>query len=191
MTPRGRRILIILSLLLFALSVALCARSFFAADGISLAQARTGAGGLTYHGTSLVSDCGGVLFRHTTVTTNDPDLISRAISRVPFGRNWRLTSTQLGEARGRRATVSGALSCYLYARRHPSPGGTFRTHDVRISYWVPAVVGLLAPGLTLVRSRLRHHRAAKGLCPGCGYDLRVTPAACPECGERPESGDGH
>ena len=32
------------------------------------------------------------------------------------------------------------------------------------------------------RRRLDRSRAAKGLCPACGYDLRASPGRCPECG---------
>ena len=55
--------------------------------------------------------------------------------------------------------------------------------------WAWAVVviacyGLLAAlalraDLRVARERARHER---GECPACGYDLRVTPGTCPECG---------
>ncbi|MGB7158506.1 MAG: hypothetical protein WBD40_10605 [Tepidisphaeraceae bacterium] len=51
--------------------------------------------------------------------------------------------------------------------------------------WLIACITAGAPSYLLWRARrvlLRGERARRGLCIACGYDLRGTPAQCPECG---------
>lgn len=69
----------------------------------------------------------------------------------------------------------------------PSPTQTVagRVLQVRVPHWFLLALFLLLPGfraLSVFRGRCGRRRAASGLCPSCGYDLRATPGMCPECG---------
>ena len=55
--------------------------------------------------------------------------------------------------------------------------------EVEVPYWCAAVLFALLPAARLAGACRRRHRARRGLCPRCGYDLRATPGRCPECGE--------
>ncbi len=49
-------------------------------------------------------------------------------------------------------------------------------------HWLVAALLALAPGLAASQIWRSRTRAKSGLCTTCGYDLRASPAQCPECG---------
>jgi hypothetical protein len=62
--------------------------------------------------------------------------------------------------------------------------------DARLPYWTLLPVLSFWPAVWLMatlRRRVRSQRLAQGQCLSCGYDLRVTPNRCPECGAIPEN----
>src|SRR5256885_17947 len=54
---------------------------------------------------------------------------------------------------------------------------------VEIPWWSLLLLFSPPPALWLLARRRIRSRRRDGLCPACGYDLRATPDACPECGQ--------
>ena len=72
--------------------------------------------------------------------------------------------------------------------RYGGPGAVVHVHDTYVGpgipVWLLVAATALLPlvwGLRFLRAR-RAHRRRPGVCRRCGYDLRATPARCPECG---------
>jgi hypothetical protein len=53
---------------------------------------------------------------------------------------------------------------------------------VGIPCWFVVASAATLPGLYVTRAWRLRSRLHRGLCLRCGYDLRATPAGCPECG---------
>jgi hypothetical protein len=65
-----------------------------------------------------------------------------------------------------------------------SAGATknLRLTYITISYWPLVMITAACAWLTGRTSRRRRRRVRRGLCVTCGYDLRMSPERCPECG---------
>lgn len=120
---------------------------------------------------------------------------------VPLRSVWRAPGTGIWI---RLTHQHGTLTAAWLPDRSPAPPPTYRefpnnapavlgfSHQravlggtMSFPYWLPAAALAVAPGAWLWISRKASRRAAAGLCPGCGYDLRATPSRCPECGAVP------
>jgi hypothetical protein len=66
-----------------------------------------------------------------------------------------------------------------------------RIDAIAFPLWMP-ILFLASPTVVVAVAGLRRRRRrARGCCERCGYDLRATPAECPECGSRTVSRQPH
>ncbi len=76
----------------------------------------------------------------------------------------------------------------LYSHTHFAPN--FPSNKINIlwlPWWFPALLLTLATLASAHLTRKQHRRLTQNLCPACGYDLRQSPTACPECDTKPLS----
>jgi hypothetical protein len=72
-------------------------------------------------------------------------------------------------------------------RRTTKSGYTVRVNrlEVTVPFWPLTLVSAIAPALWTVGRVRRCCARRRNHCVACGYDLRATPARCPECGALP------
>jgi hypothetical protein len=70
---------------------------------------------------------------------------------------------------------------------HYDPHGAGASTVVYIPLWLPALLLLAPPAVSVLGYLRRQARRKRGLCERCGYDLRASPSQCPECGRRQSS----
>lgn len=87
-----------------------------------------------------------------------------SLNRVPPLPSWRLAGVRYEASLASR------------------PDGV-RSHLVLLPFWLLAATFASPVVLSLLLSRRRAQLRLRGLCAVCGYDLRASPAGCPECGE--------
>lgn len=62
-----------------------------------------------------------------------------------------------------------------------------REMSIYLPPWFLAIAFAIPPGVSLARAAKRRRRRVGGFCQVCGYDLRASAGACPECGSpRPQ-----
>jgi hypothetical protein len=89
--------------------------------------------------------------------------------------------------RWRQASMDGPWRCIDIGG--PSQFST----DIGCPHWLLFLASATFPIVLAYRIGRKYfligHRLASGRCPHCGYDLRATPARCPECGATPPECD--
>lgn len=63
-----------------------------------------------------------------------------------------------------------------------SPNPTQSGWNIAVPYWLPMLLAGVPLPWTYIRYRQRRLALATTQCARCGYDLRASPARCPECG---------
>ena len=172
-----------LSLLLCMAACALWVRSYRVGD--FLHSYRPGEG----REFGLISSAGGTSFyravwRPRLPDAREPSRFGHHVNPSAGGLETRLKPGQAGPT-----DVVGPVAGFAFAARWPNNWGNYY-FEVMAPHWFWVAAFGAPPLLWFRRARARglaSARAAAGLCRRCGYDLRGSPARCPECGTRQDS----
>ncbi|MCX5661914.1 MAG: hypothetical protein NTW19_19725 [Planctomycetota bacterium] len=104
-------------------------------------------------------------------------LVTMGWSHIPISWSQRLTNCSVRHGSHRRTAPSTIWTPLAIGGIHASNGDDF---EVAIADWFLLFLFSILPLAWLVRHR---RRPQPGHCTRCGYDLRASPSACPECGE--------
>jgi hypothetical protein len=188
-------VLATLSLLFLLASICFWIRSFYVSESFYFSNAtRAAAGPTQLDGVTLA--CGQlVLMREQILQLDTQNRWSvesprtyrfDGLSRVPAHVQSRTPHvTDLSAHRG-----SGSFLDIAWAHTVDKTGkrGVRLTFVQIPCWWLTALIGILVVPCTLgpiLRWRRATRRTNSGGCATCGYDLRATPARCPECGTKP------
>ena len=205
---RIRRLMAVATLFMRALIAiviaALYIRSFAVTD--MFARESLGAEGAVVEHYCCFSGEGLVTFLYRTVTPKDwvfrpevEDLRSAGNQRWVAHHWWRLSTGVTASRLTWAPAPTGVLSragFQLLCLRDPTPNPYETTYwpiespwtrvvGVTIPYWFLLLIACatLAPQLWRAARSFSHRKRRKhGQCIRCGYDVRVTPDRCPECG---------
>jgi hypothetical protein len=187
----GRRLLNLLTALSLVVCVATCAlwvRSYRAGDVVGLR--RSDRGHHTLIDCSAQSSRGQVAFRWyrntmTDLSTFDYFQARRAWDgayRAVHGKFWSIQSIGGGD----RLRESRAFGFAWLRYRVNRPDYDDEAQAFVLPLWFPAMLTAIAPARwsanTVRRFVAGRRDRRRGHCRRCGYDLRSTPARCPECG---------
>jgi hypothetical protein len=69
-----------------------------------------------------------------------------------------------------------------FSNRYSGQLWLFKDRWISFPHWVVLAIAMLFPAWRLFAVLKRRLRIRRRMCPDCAYDLRATPAQCPECG---------
>ena len=169
MKRRLLNVLTALSLLLCVAVAALWGRSYFVFDDGHFLVGDRSLGVGSFRGEISLSQVkAGPLAGHfpTEWRTTLVAKIDQSQERLSAQCQWRL----LGAGVGRHVFWAG------------EPLKPLTNRVLVLPYWLLAVVTSAPPAMRGIRLLRARRRLIHSVCPHGGYDLRATPARCPECG---------